>query len=1111
MRSKFPSAILIAILLLTSVVLVSPIASADPSTAPISIDGDVDLHDQAVLNGWLGDGTASSPYIIANLTIDAGGQESAISINNTDAYLTIENCTLSNAYKGVNITYAANVTVDRNRISVDNGAFLVNSNNITVANNTIVGPAGCGVVLMGYGHNNTIFNNTIADPDIYGIFAIVPASGSYENAVTNNTITNPGSGGIVFYSDNGLVANNTITGSGGFGALVCSANSTLVNNKVNYDPAQDFNLEAYGILLLGSHNNSLINNTITDSHTGIYLDGSSNNTIADNTFRHAWESGILANDSCNNTIFNNSCTGAWDGIEIYDSMNNVISNNTITDSIIHGVHVEESNNNTLANNTITDLDGAFYLCNASNNTVTDNTITNVYMGIEIERSADLDQGYSSENNVVSNNMIADADNGICIYDSRHSTITNNTIGRAADADEQGRYNGIFLDSSDAYLDGNRLTNCSVVLMFAGLGPFIDVQSYIDGMTITPTNTVNGDPVYFLKNVDMNNASVPSNVGEVILLNVTHFNVNGLDLNYGGVIAGFSSHITIVENVFTRSYNGATLYASDNCTVSGNQIIDPMWGGIGVERSNNITVEGNTILSAGAVGINIGSLTGGFPTDAMYASGVPLPLATTDNVVRNNIIVEPGFAGICVDSHSTGNTMADNTITGAFYGIYARGSGDLIVNNTITAATEDGIYLEWGAQNNRITNNTISDAQRGIIVDGSTNNVLTGNRINGSSSYGIKLIDNNGTNLIYANLLVGNNGATSTYDAEHAQAYDDSDNQWISDGVGNYWSDWQSPDANHDGIVDVSYLLAGDADGRDTLPMVLMYVHISSPLSHTNRSTIVVSGTAGAFSPYEVSWTNEATGASGICTGTAAWSANIALVEGSNRIIVTLTDSNGNRTSDEMLVTYDPVAPTIRAHSPIGNGVAVDTVIVITFSEAMNTGSVSIVIDGVSGTISWNGNVATFTPASPLAYATEYAITVSGQDLAGNVVSDEWSFKTSTLGSITGTVRDAGGKALAYAKVTLSNGLTTTTDADGKFVFEDVVAGDYSMTVSKDGYAPMTQDVSAAAGENHDIGTLAVGATAINSSSNDLLIAGAAFAVIAALLAAAFVLMRRKST
>ena len=66
------------------------------------------------------------------------------------------------------------------------------------------------------------------------------------------------------------------------------------------------------------------------------------------------------------------------------------------------------------------------------------------------------------------------------------------------------------------------------------------------------------------------------------------------------------------------------------------------------------------------------------------------------------------------------------------------------------------------------------------------------------------------------------------------------------------------------------------------------------------------------------------------------------------------------------------------------------------------------------------------------------------------------------GSVQGTVVDEGGGApLAAAVVTLEElGRSTTTEPDGTFSIDDVPAGNYRLTVTREGFAPLTSRVTA---------------------------------------------------
>ena len=59
----------------------------------------------------------------------------------------------------------------------------------------------------------------------------------------------------------------------------------------------------------------------------------------------------------------------------------------------------------------------------------------------------------------------------------------------------------------------------------------------------------------------------------------------------------------------------------------------------------------------------------------------------------------------------------------------------------------------------------------------------------------------------------------------------------------------------------------------------------------------------------------------------------------------------------------------------------------------------------------------------------------------------------------GTITDADGNALAGVSVQVDGDNTVETDADGKWEITDLLKGDYSIVASKEGYSPVSQDVT----------------------------------------------------
>ncbi len=196
---------------------------------------------------------------------------------------------------------------------------------------------------------------------------------------------------------------------------------------------------------------------------------------------------------------------------------------------------------------------------------------------------------------------------------------------------------------------------------------------------------------------------------------------------------------------------------------------------------------------------------------------------------------------------------------------------------------------------------------------------------------------------------------------------------------------------------------------------------------------------------------------------------------------------------------DVTAPTVIG-SPTDSSVGIGSNVVATFSEAMNQSAVVINVSGVSGTITWSGNVATFTPAEPLAYGTTYTVNVTGEDLAGNAMSEEWTFTTlENAGTITGIIKDANGNVLAGALVTLSNGMNATTDENGAFTIENITSGVYTLTITKDGHPTVTRDVETTAGQTNNLGAVNMVSGSNGSGGIDgTIIMAAAVAVVAAI-------------
>ncbi len=145
---------------------------------------------------------------------------------------------------------------------------------------------------------------------------------------------------------------------------------------------------------------------------------------------------------------------------------------------------------------------------------------------------------------------------------------------------------------------------------------------------------------------------------------------------------------------------------------------------------------------------------------------------------------------------------------------------------------------------------------------------------------------------------------------------------------------------------------------------------------------------------------------------------------------------------------DTTPPTVQAVAPLNgaSGVALPSTVSAIFSEAMKNSTVSTATfklaktsngAAVSGTVSMNGNTATFTPSANLAVTTQYTATITTgvQDAAGNAMTSAftWSFTTTggdttppTVSSVSPLSGSTGVALDSAVSVTFSEAMTNST-------------------------------------------------------------------------------------
>jgi parallel beta-helix repeat protein len=302
--------------------------------SPITITSDASFAAQ----GWPGEGSAESPYIIEDLVIATSG--TCITIANTNAHFIIRNCTLLSTVTGtgygVYFSHVNNGAVENCSISLFHmGIWQSMSNNCSLVNNTLAACDYIGIYVYA-GNNCTLNYNKVNDCESYGLYIYVIEF----STIAQNHISNSGQMGIVLLSSQNIIcASNTITDSSRFGLYLSScANLTLANNV----------LENGGFGIAGDMQywiHDFSGNSVNGKPFGYFLKAND----------------IEINGSLFGQVFLINCTkasinsglffNASIGLNLLYCTNCTISNAELKDNL-YGINLLESENTTLEYNTL---------------------------------------------------------------------------------------------------------------------------------------------------------------------------------------------------------------------------------------------------------------------------------------------------------------------------------------------------------------------------------------------------------------------------------------------------------------------------------------------------------------------------------------------------------------------------------------------------------------------------------------------------------------------------------------------------------------------------------------------------------------------------------------
>ncbi len=264
---------------------------------------------------------------------------------------------------------------------------------------------------------------------------------------------------------------------------------------------------------------------------------------------------------------------------------------------------------------------------------------------------------------------------------------------------------------------------------------------------------------------------------------------------------------------SEDYGPAIQVEGQNNQIIGNNLV----GKILVMNDNNLFQD--NYISEGYQSL-ISASKNRFCRNTFENNGISIFVGSSNEFVENNFYSERGH---CLHITTDKNLIFNNTFDNVYEFLYCiglSGASDNVISCNQFKSTSPCISLGDLAYDNQILyNNLEGDKSKnsiGIEITPlcSDNTEIIGNTI--SNCYvGILISQTTNTGRILRNNFIDN----------EIQAEDNSNGvTWFYNRTGNFWSDWRSPDDNHDGIVDKPYVVPGEARGVDKYPLKTRYVY-----------------------------------------------------------------------------------------------------------------------------------------------------------------------------------------------------------------------------------------------------------------------------------------------
>lgn len=249
---------------------------------------------------------------------------------------------------------------------------------------------------------------------------------------------------------------------------------------------------------------------------------------------------------------------------------------------------------------------------------------------------------------------------------------------------------------------------------------------------------------------------------------TDFTANGNTIyqNVEGMTISNSNNGDISYNtVFNNTGDGITLDNSNYNSLAYNTIYDNLGNGVQLLDSSNNLIDHNDIYSNGPAGgvVVAGGLRkegNSLIIDAMFSgSGIYLD-PSIGNTITNNELSGNAGSGI-LSEYSSGSVIDQNNIdSNGVTGLFLLDSdGNTITGNNVTNSGDTSTFSAFGFTGYDLVKAAMFSAS-GIYLDPSTNNEISGNKLNGNIGNGVFVDDSTFTTI--AGNDITNNGLNAVF-------------------------------------------------------------------------------------------------------------------------------------------------------------------------------------------------------------------------------------------------------------------------------------------------------------------------------------------------------------